>query len=40
MADKLRDKLLLSTYFGAIRKLGKLKDKKMAAIRTVNAYLQ
>jgi len=38
-ADRLRDQLLLKVHFGAIRRFSKLKDRKMAAIRTVNQYL-
>ena len=35
-ADRLRDQLLLKVHFQAIYKFGKLKDRKLAAIRTVN----
>ena len=38
-ADKLRDKLLLKVHFRAIAKFGQLKDRKLAAMRTVNQYL-
>ena len=38
-ADKLRDRLLQLVYFRAIHRFSKLKDRKVAAIRTVNQHL-
>ena len=38
-ADKQRDRQLCFVHFKAISKFSKLKDQKLAAIRTVNQYL-